>query len=325
MKPEKVYVYRTSPETLLFDIKRALSGDEFKRLQADEPTVIKINGNCDKIYPGSNTSPWFLDALLKTLRDMGLRHLSVAEGDLPNFKAANMIKTTGLIDILNKYDVPFVPYERLPRDEYEIPMLFRESQIISVPVFHTHGFAVISCATKNLFGLLPVYRRKYHHILSEKLLELAEQIEFFTIVDGTVGLDGESTRRGNPIRCDLILTGWNPLAVDVVAAKVMGFSLSDIPLLRLAVEKKILNPQVELVGDFNWQNIPNYQFELNISVLRKIAKALQNTPLLRFSPILWFLDRIRKLYHFYSYTKKKEILFQGAWMEYEKVWMQKSL
>lgn len=61
------------------------------------------------------------------------------EGNLPYFTADEMIRRPGMMDILNRYDVPFINYEWLERDENEIPILLRDAQVINVPVPHGHG------------------------------------------------------------------------------------------------------------------------------------------------------------------------------------------
>ena len=143
---------------------------------------------------------------------------------------------------------------------------------------------MISCATKNLFGLLPVYREKYHNILSEKLIELREHVQditcgFFSIIDGTVGLEGGSMRLGDPKRVDLILAGEDTLAVDKVASEIMGFSVDEVPLLKLAAEMRFL--------EYN-------------SFFDRLAQ------------------RARRKYTTYVYEKKKDNVLKGDWREYEK-------
>jgi uncharacterized protein (DUF362 family) len=316
-----VYVGSTSPQTLRGDIEGAVEFGVVSGLDPEHKTLIKINGNFDMVYPGSNTSPWFLEGLLNILRDQDFEDLTVIEGDLPTFTAEQMVRRTGFLDILNKYGVPFVSYESLPRDEHELPALLQGAQLINVPVFHGHGIAVISCATKNLFGLLPKDRRKYHQVLSDKLLDLAKLTSpMFTIVDGTVGLDGESTRRGNPRRLDLILAGWDPLAIDMVTSRIMGYSPSDIPLLALAEERGLLPLDIHLEGNFTWDTLPCYDFTFDHSGVRKAAMALEGTPLFDIPLFLWLEDRFRRLYHHYNYWKKRDSLFDGPWMEYDQAW-----
>lgn len=160
MKESTVYVYKTSPKTLEKDVGKVLSTAEFQEFNPEKETFIKINANYDRDWPGCNTSRWFLDALLRNFKKEGFNNLKVIEGDLKLQPAIRTIEVIGLKDLLEKHDIPFIPIENLPRDEYELPLILHDSQLINTSVLHTHTFAVISCATKNLFGILPVYEKR---------------------------------------------------------------------------------------------------------------------------------------------------------------------
>lgn len=312
-----VFALKTSPQTLHADVDRAFAQPALAALSKERPVWIKVNGNFNLEYPGSNTSPWFMRALLSVMKDRGFKTLTVVEGDLPEFRAESMAKTTRLLEVLAPFSVPFLSYERLPRDAHELPKALSEVQLLNVPVFHTHGQSVISCATKNLFGLLPVDRRKYHRVLNDKLLELAERAPCATLVDGTVGLEGESTRRGDPVRCDVLLGGDDVLAIDVVAARTMGFQPAEIPLLAEAISRGRLDPAaLGLSGDFtDLASIPDRRFRLEIGRIRKVALWL-----LRFDvdlePVYAATDPLRVLWHRVNRRKKRRQLADGPWREY---------
>jgi uncharacterized protein (DUF362 family) len=312
-----VLALKTSPRTLGHDIDRALGHGSLGALEAERPLWIKVNGNFNIAYPGSNTSNWFLRALLSRLRDRGFRLVSVVEGDLPEFRTEEMAHKTGLLDVLAPFSVPFLSYERLPRDANELPRALSEVQLLNTPVFHTHGHAVISCATKNLFGLLPVDRRKYHAKLSDKLLELAERVRCATLVDGTVGLEGESTRRGDPVRCDLLLAGRDVLAIDVVAARVMGYEPAEVPLLRAAMDRGRIAPSdVHLEGDLSLDAMGGQKFKLEIGRLRRIAIWLHKLDI-DTEPVWAATDPLRVLWHKVNFRRKRAMLAEGPWREYD--------
>lgn len=313
----EVFALRTSPTTLQEDVARAFEQPALKGLDPDRPLWIKINGNFNLQYPGSNTSPWFVRALLKVLKDRRFRNVTVVEGDLPEFHAEDMARTTGLLEVLKPFAVPFLSYERLPRDIRRLPQALSEVQLLNVPVFHTHGQAVISCATKNLFGLLPVDRRRYHRTLEDKLLELAAHVPCATLVDGTVGLDGESTRRGDPVRCDLILGGRDVLAIDLLAARTMGFDETRIPLLSLAVARGRLQPaNVTVVGDFHSPGaLPQHSFRLEIGRIRKVALWITKFDV-NLEPLHRIMDPVRVTWHRVNKWKKRERLADGPWQDY---------
>jgi uncharacterized protein (DUF362 family) len=177
----------------------------------------------------------------------------------------------------------------------------------------------MSCATKNLFGLLPKTRRSYHRVLSQTILDLADWVRPLTIVDGTVGLIGPSTRRGNPVKLDLVLAGWDPVAVDVVVARIMGYGVEDIPYLRLAARRGRI-PEIELIGDFNWDTLPSSPFPLEISSPRRVAAQLESTWLESCSLFRWVETLLERIYHHVTYLRKRNMLFNGPWMEYDRVW-----
>lgn len=315
-----VHVKNTSPKSLQEDVALLMEESLGNRFDKDAKTVVKINGNFDKVYPGSNTSPWFLDAFLKALCDRGFKNVLVVEGDLMTFRAYDMIRRTGLINILHKYDVPFVDYEDFPRNKWEIPVLFDTSQVINTPVPHAHGIAKISCATKNLFGVLPVVRRKYHRILSEKLLETNDAMKMYTIVDGTIGLDSESTRRGDPRRLDLLMAGWDNLKIDLIVSWLLGYDTpEEIPLLERALREKKVDKDIILAGDYtDRESLPRFNFKFKHSLIRKTAMALENTSLEDMKSFVWAETQLHKIYHQISFLRKRDKIFQGDWMDYYK-------
>jgi len=320
MNESTVYVYKTTPKTLERDVEKVLNTPDFQDFYPEKETFIKINANYDRDWPGCNTSRWFLNALLKNLREKGFEDLKVIEGDLKFQPALKTIKAIGIDKILEKYKVLFLPIERLPRND-ELPMILKNSQFISTPLLHTHTFAVISVAAKNLYGLLPIYREKYHYMLSEKLLELVKNVKVFSIVDGTVGLEGGSMRMGDPVKTDLLLAGWGPIAIDIIAAKIMGFSIEKVPYLELAKEREMIN-DVVLKGDFSLESLPHYDFAYKNSMLSKFDLELRGNRLTRgFFEYNRFLDRFgncaRRRYTEYVYHKKKSKVLNGDWTEYE--------
>lgn len=323
-----VYLYKTSPETLFRDLGKALDTPEFRKLRPENETFIKINANYDRNWPGCNTSIWFLDALLGNLKERGFDNLSVIEGDLKLQPACGTVAALGITKLLDKHNVPFIPIEELPRDDCELPLILHDSQLINTSVLHTHTFAVISCATKNLFGILPVYREKYHNELALKLLEILENLRrancrMFAIIDGTVGLEGGSMRMGDPKRLDLILAGDDALELDRVASKIMGFPVADVPLLRLALATGALDPapvRVDGGRDFP-DRLPVHPFAYSESRIAGFDLWLRRNRLtgrfLRYnSPLDRLAQHARRFYTARVYNKKKEKVMSGDWTEY---------
>ncbi|MDP6380634.1 MAG: DUF362 domain-containing protein, partial [Phycisphaerae bacterium] len=95
---------------------------------------------------------------------------------------------------------------------------------------------------KNAFGGLLHRRRHYtHSVIHETLVDLlAIQKEIhrgiFAVMDGTTAGCGPGPRTMTPVITDYILASSDSVAIDAVAAKIMGFDPMTIDYIRIAHE-----------------------------------------------------------------------------------------
>ncbi len=111
---------------------------------------------------------------------------------------------------------------------------------------------------KNAFGgLLSKYRHYTHTWIHETLMDLlAIQKEIhpgiLAVMDGTTAGDGAGPRMIRPVEKNVILASADQVAIDAVAAKLMGFDPLSIKYIRLAHEHGlgVGDPRdIELMGD----------------------------------------------------------------------------
>ncbi|AET69780.1 hypothetical protein Desor_4355 [Desulfosporosinus orientis DSM 765] len=103
---------------------------------------------------------------------------------------------------------------------------------ISIPKFKTHGLTGLSCAIKNNFGLLAGALKAQTHKkagnpfnFAEALVEVfALKVPDLVIVDGVLAMEGNGPASKDLVNLGKILAGTDPVAVDTVAAHMMGFS-----------------------------------------------------------------------------------------------------
>ena len=102
---------------------------------------------------------------------------------------------------------------------------------------------------KNLIGLYPgtVYysvRSWLHDRAAEKnspgiAFEILDMVRAnklgLTVIDGSMAMEGDGPASGSLLKMDLIIAGTNPLATDMIAAKIMGFEPLEIPTFSWAV------------------------------------------------------------------------------------------
>jgi uncharacterized protein (DUF362 family) len=124
----------------------------------------------------------------------------------------------------------------------EIPAYFIGKNMVHLPTVKTHMYTTTTGAMKNAFGgLLNSRRHCAHSVIHETLVDLlAIQKEIhpgiFAVMDGTLCGNGPGPRTLIPVEKNYILAGPDSVAIDAVAAKMMGFDPMSIPYLRLAHE-----------------------------------------------------------------------------------------
>ena len=131
---------------------------------------------------------------------------------------------------------------RIYPEGIRIPTAFLGKNIVHLPTVKCHIYTTTTGSMKNAFGGLLNTRRHYTHtVIHETLVDLlAIQKEIhqgiFTVMDGTLCGNGAGPRTMIPVQKDLILASADPVAIDAVSAKAMGFDPMKIDYLRLAHE-----------------------------------------------------------------------------------------
>jgi uncharacterized protein (DUF362 family) len=141
----------------------------------------------------------------------------------------------------------------------QIPKLLMGKSVIHLPTVKTHVFTGTTGAMKNAFGgLLNLNRHWTHSVIHETLVDLLRiQKEIhpgiFAVMDGTIAGEGPGPRAMRPHVKNVILASSDCVAIDAIAAKLMGFDpMKDLKFIRLAHEHGlgVGNPsEIELVGD----------------------------------------------------------------------------
>ncbi len=282
----KVAVVRTKPETVIEDVGRAmrLAGYE-KHLPKDKDTALKINISWHKFYPACSTTPWQLDGVISTLLADGYRKdllhgchnrtvvVDAHVGEVNN-KHLPVVEKHGLRNVHlyeNEEWIDFTPKARMRvlnevyPDGLRIPKRMIGENIIHLPTMKTHVFTTTTGAMKNAFGgLLHDKRHWTHAVIHETLVDLlAIQKEIhsgvFAVMDGTFAGDGPGPRCMRWHVKNTILAGADQVAIDAVAAKMMGFDPLSLDYIRLAHEDGLgcgELREIEVVGEeisgVNW-------------------------------------------------------------------------
>jgi uncharacterized protein (DUF362 family) len=254
-------------------------------IKPQHETALKINITWHHWYPACNTTPWQLEGTLVQLLKDGFdpqkihgSHnrtvvVSAKRGEIAN-KHKVVLDAYGIENVHLYESQEWVRYEPKARmralkdiypDGIEIPKRFIGENIIHLPTMKTHVFTTMTGAMKNAFGgLLHEKRHWTHSVIHETLVDLlAIQKEIhpgvFAVMDGTFAGDGPGPRCMVPFVKNYILASADQVAIDAVAAKMMGFDPMGIKFIRLAAEDGLgagRIEEIEVVGEditgVNW-------------------------------------------------------------------------
>jgi uncharacterized protein (DUF362 family) len=280
MPKSKVAILRTKPETALDDYRRLFDlGGGRAALSPGATTILKDNISWHFPMPSANTTPWQLEGTILALRDAGLSDLVCVQNKTVVIDAFKGEDLNGYLPIFGHYAIPvkynfkpedmsFIPFspkkhrllvlDKIFPEGLHIPDYFVGKNIVHLPTVKCHLYTTTTGAMKNAFGgLLNTHRHYTHTWIHETLVDLlAIQKEIhaglFALMDGTTAGNGPGPRTMKPVVKNVILASEDQVAIDAVAARIMGIDPMGIRYIRLAHERGlgVGDPRdIEIVGD----------------------------------------------------------------------------
>jgi uncharacterized protein (DUF362 family) len=215
-------------------IRRALEAAEVGRFVPQGTDVsLKVNLGWDLFLPGSITAPFFAEALIEELRPR-VGRIFVVESDQVLEDIERAFRRSGMAEVCARTGATWVNMERgesLVEDRPDnavlkkmtVPRILRETALITVPVMKTHAKTVLTGSLKNQWGCLPKMRHEYHLVLDDALADLNATLKpAFSIMDATIGLEGNGPKSGHPRVADRVLASGDLVALDTIQALSMG-------------------------------------------------------------------------------------------------------
>jgi len=311
MSKAKVAVLKTEPETVLRDYERVMEMAGLEQALAPaRTTILKDNISWHFPFPGANTTPWQLEGSIRGLRKHGYQDLVCVQNKTvvtDAFKGEDLNK---YVPIFKRYDIPvlynfkgedmkwstYQPKAKMLvldwifRDHggIQVPDYFFGKNVVHLPTVKCHIYTTTTGAMKNAFGgLLNTLRHYTHSWIHETLVDLlAIQKEIhsglFAVMDGTTCGNGPGPRTMFPVIKNLILASADQVAIDAVAAKMMGFDPMSIKYINLAHQAGlgVGNPaDIEIVGQDVSQE--NWHFHVGDNLASRVGDLLWFSPLKR--------------------------------------------
>jgi uncharacterized protein (DUF362 family) len=263
MSKSKVSVIKVKPATILDDIERLCSLADMKdALAAGATTILKDNISWHYPFPAANTTPWQMEGTVLALQKAGLTDISCVQNKTVVTNAFKGEDLNNYVPLFRKYRIPvlynfkdedmkWVHYrpkakmhvlDRIFPEGIRIPDYFFGKNIVHLPTVKCHIYTTTTGAMKNAFGGLLATHRHYTHSWIHRtlvdLLAIQKEIHagLFAVMDGTTAGNGPGPRTMFPVVKDYMLASSDQVAIDAVAAKLMGFDPMSLEYIRVAHE-----------------------------------------------------------------------------------------
>lgn len=268
--------------------------------------TLYVKPNGIHFSPHTHTAPRVLESLLAYLRDHGYNRLAVMENCTGGNFTRLVFKVTGYDRICRRYGAKSVYLDEGPTVEVtlegeqtpiRVPRLLWDEVVnrgdnvyLSLPKLKTHSMATVTLGVKNQQAF-PVdaarMEQHSHGTLHRRLAALyALTRPDFCIIEGvTATAHGHFPTTASLEEClvpmNVLIGGPDTLAVDVVGARVLGYSLEEVEHLRLCAEWGL--------GEGDIARIDVRGVELS-----RFTERLPHTLLRRFHPdVRWVVGRTR--------------------------------
>ena len=241
-------------------------------VKAGMTVVIKANlVSVMKPERGATTHPVLLCALTRLLIERGAR---VIVGDSPGglytrafvgrvYKVAGLdaVSEAGaeLNDDFSELTAEYADGVVLKSFTYT-GYLDKADVIINFCKLKSHGMMGMSCAAKNMFGVVPgIIKPEYHFRFPEyedfanMILDLDEYFHpVLSIADAVVGMEGNGPTAGDAKHIGVLLASRSPHTLDLCAARLIGIDPTTLPTLNASLARGLIPDSFEgvtLYGD----------------------------------------------------------------------------
>jgi hypothetical protein len=337
MAKARVAILRTRPESVVEDYRRLCElGGLQAALDGSAPTILKDNITWHFVHPGVNTTPWQLEGTIRGLHDAGHRDLvavhnhtvvTIPEQGEEELKFTPIYKRFEIPVLFNFREdhmkwIPFKPQRpliALPKifgDDIRIPDFFLGKNIVHMPTVKTHSYTQYTGALKNAFGgLLNVKRHYTHTWIHETLVDLlaiGREIHpgMFATMDGTTAGSGPGPRTVQPHDKHVILASADQVAIDAIAATMMGLDWTQLPCIALAHERGlgVGDPrEIEVVGDTD-AAAERWNFRVGVNLATGVGR------------LLWFDTPLKALQKLFFHTPLVNVFIFGSEMYHDRIW-----
>ncbi|GEM_PF-6174 len=225
--------------------------------------LLKVNtGFKGPARSGLCTSPDVVSGLIRYFKEQGAGRVLVGDSSIVGVDGMEALDAAGILEVCRREDVECVdlnaygPLERRVPDGVMVDSILFSALlaecdiVVSVPVMKTHMYTGASLSIKNMKGAMwrrektklhrlhrPVPEGAVGRALDYGILDLAKVCyPDYAVIDGSVCMEGFGPSGGPSKSMDLVVASAEAVAADLVALRLMGIPLEEVPHVRLVAE-----------------------------------------------------------------------------------------
>ncbi len=232
--------YKEMTQVLLKEADLAsMIGDRKKRIGI-KPNLVSPSVASE----GATTHPEVIEGLICYLKEHGFYDLVIMEGSWVGARTKEAFQVCGYDRLAKEYGVELIDAQKEPAVAVDCGGLTLHickcalgvDFMVNVPVLKGHCQTRITCALKNMKGLLPnKEKRRFHTMgLHRPIGHLARGIrQDFILTDHICG-DLSFEDGGNPVTTDQIFAAADPVLLDTYVCRLLDYKTEEVPYIGIA-------------------------------------------------------------------------------------------
>ena len=246
---------------------------EEKGLRKDALIGIKPNlVTCSPAEYGGTTHPEIVSGIIEYLESFGYGNLLIIEGSWVGDRTGEAFLYCGYEELSERYGVALFDTQKDTFFEADCAGLTLSvcskvkdmDFLINVPVLKGHCQTKITCALKNMKGLIPNAEKRRFHVmgLHKPIAHLNTYIhQDFIVIDHICG-DPDFEEGGNPLVKNCIMAALDPVLADAYTAHLLGYKPDEVGYVKTAAELGVGSAQLDglhllTVGEAGDEDMPD--------------------------------------------------------------------
>jgi len=207
----------------------------------------------------ATTHPAVLKAVIQWVKQFNPNQIIVADsgGGITMGQTEKNLKASGIQGVCDDEGVICTSFEKSKSEIFHVeqPLVLNEitasnllkevDLIINLPKIKTHNQMRLTCCIKNMFGILLLGNKPKTHAQFTTLDKFASALvdiysvtkPQLTLIDGYLCQEGSGPSAGDVVKMDLILAGYDPVALDTSVCEIIGMDPKSILYLPKAEMK----------------------------------------------------------------------------------------